>query len=93
MPHQWAVYLVNANRISVPCIWMDFPASINMGTGGHYITMMLADWSISTSHDIFALSFYCENAMESTIGSVCPYVWLARHQPVKCTLNPDVSII
>jgi len=28
-----------------------------MGTGGHYITMMLADWSISTSHDIFALQF------------------------------------
>jgi len=22
-----------------------------MGTGGHYITMLTADWSISTSHD------------------------------------------
>ena len=28
-----------------------------MGTGGHYITMFPADWSISTSHDHFALQF------------------------------------
>lgn len=57
--------LVNANRISAPCVWMDFIASFNMGTGGHYITMMLADWSISTLHDLLPSSFYCENAMES----------------------------
>jgi len=29
---------------------MDFMAHFTMGTGGHYITMLLADWSISTSH-------------------------------------------
>ena len=30
---------------------MDFMAHFTMGTGGHYITMLPADWSISTSHD------------------------------------------
>jgi len=33
---------------------MDFIALLTMGTGVHYITMLHADWSISTSHD-FAL--------------------------------------
>ena len=28
-----------------------FMAHFTMGTGGHYITMLPADWSISTSHD------------------------------------------
>jgi len=30
---------------------MDFMAHFTMGTGGHYITILPADWSISTSHD------------------------------------------
>ena len=30
---------------------MDFMVHFTMGTGGHYITMLPADWSISTSHD------------------------------------------
>jgi len=30
---------------------MDFIAHFTMGTGGHYITMLPADWSVSTSHD------------------------------------------
>jgi len=30
---------------------MDFMAHFTMGTGGHYITTLLADWLISTSHD------------------------------------------
>ena len=34
---------------------MDFMALFAMGTGGHYITMLPADWLISTSHDPFAL--------------------------------------
>jgi len=30
---------------------MDFMAHFTMGTGGHYITMLPADWSTFTSHD------------------------------------------
>jgi len=30
---------------------MDFMALFTMETGGHYITMLPADWSASTSHD------------------------------------------
>ena len=30
---------------------MDFMAHFTMGTGGHYITMLPADWSIFASHD------------------------------------------
>jgi len=32
-------------------------ALFTMGTGGHYITMLPADWLISTLHDTFALQF------------------------------------
>ena len=28
-----------------------------METRGHYVTMLPADWSMSTSHDLFALQF------------------------------------
>ena len=38
-------------------IKMDSIASFHYATGGHYITMLPADWSISTSHDPFALQF------------------------------------
>jgi len=38
-------------------IQMDFMTHFTMGTGGHYITMLPADWLISTSHDTFALQF------------------------------------
>jgi len=34
-----------------------FHGTFTMGTGGHYITMLPAYWSISTSHDPFALQF------------------------------------
>jgi len=30
---------------------MDFMVHLTMGTGGHYITMLPADWSVFTSHD------------------------------------------
>jgi len=30
---------------------MDFMAHFTMGTGGHYITVLPADWSVSTLHD------------------------------------------
>ena len=41
-----------------------------MGTGGHYITMLPADWSIFTSHDPLPSSCHSKNAMESvyTVG-------------------------
>ena len=38
-------------------VQMDFMALFTVGTGGHYIAMLPADWSISTSHDPFALQF------------------------------------
>jgi len=44
---------------------MDFMAHFTMGTGGHYITMLPADWSISTSHDTLPSSSTAEDAMES----------------------------
>jgi len=38
---------------------MDFMALFfTMETRGHYVTMLLADWSMSTSHDLFALQVY-----------------------------------
>jgi len=36
---------------------MDSIPSFHQATGGHYITMLLVDWSISTSHYPFALQF------------------------------------
>jgi len=36
---------------------MDFMALFTMETGGHYITVLPADWSISTSHVLVALQF------------------------------------
>jgi len=39
---------------------MDFMAHFTMGTGGHYITMLAADWSISTSHDPLPSSCHSE---------------------------------
>jgi len=39
---------------------MDFMALFAMGTGGHYITMLPADWSISTSHDPLPFSSQSE---------------------------------
>jgi len=39
---------------------MGFMALFTMGTGGHYITMLYADWSISTSHDPLPSSCHSE---------------------------------
>ena len=38
---------------------MVFMVLFTMGTGGHYITMLPADWSISTSYD--PLPFSCHS--------------------------------
>ena len=35
-------------------------AHFTMGTGGHYITMLPADWSISASHDPLPSSCHSE---------------------------------
>jgi len=37
-----------------------FYGTFAMGAGGHYITMMPADWSISTPHIFLPSSFYGE---------------------------------
>ena len=42
---------------------MDFRACFTMGTGGHYITMLPADWSKSTSHDPLPSSCHSEKML------------------------------
>ena len=42
---------------------MDFMAYFTMGTGGHYITMLPADWSISTSHDPLPSSYHSKKML------------------------------
>jgi len=50
---------------------MDFIVHFIMGTGGHYITMLPADWSISTSHDPLPSSCCSEKmALESVYSNV-----------------------
>ena len=44
---------------------MDSTASFHYATGGHYITMLPADWSISTSHDPSLHVSLVKDAMES----------------------------
>jgi len=39
-------------------------ALFTMGTGGHYITMLPTDWSISLSHDRFALQYWYVNVFK-----------------------------
>ena len=40
-----------------------FHGTFTMGTGGHYITMLSADWSISTSHDPLSSSYHSEKML------------------------------
>jgi len=42
---------------------MGFMVHFTMGTGGHYITMLPADWSISTSHDPLPSSYHSEKML------------------------------
>jgi len=42
---------------------MDFMALFTMGTGGHYVTMLPADWSVSTSHDPLPFSCHSEKML------------------------------
>jgi len=53
---------------------MDFMAHFTMGTGGHYITMLPADWSISTSNDPLPSSCYSKKMLWNpsiVVSSVC----------------------
>jgi len=53
---------------------MDFMAHFTMGTGGHYITMLPADWSISASHDPLPSSCHSEKMLwnPSIVSSLIP---------------------
>jgi len=42
---------------------MDFMVHFTMGTGGHCITMLPTDWSISTSHDPLPSSCHSEKML------------------------------
>jgi len=44
-------------------IQMDFMANFTMGTGRRYITILPADWSISTSHDPLPSSCHSEKIL------------------------------
>jgi len=43
---------------------MDFMALFTMGTGGHYITILHADWSISTETGVRLRDIESENDLE-----------------------------
>jgi len=56
---------------------MDFMAHFTMGTGGHYITMLPADCSISPSHDPLPSSCHSEKMLWNPsiwidLSSTCP---------------------
>ena len=42
-----------------------FHGTFTMGTGGHYITMLPADWSISTSHGPLPSSCHSEKMLRN----------------------------
>ena len=44
----------------------DFMVPFTMETGGHYITMLPADWSICTSHDPLPSSCHSENMLRNS---------------------------
>ena len=44
---------------------MDFMALFTMETGGHYITMLPADWSASTSHDPLTSNCHSEKMLRN----------------------------
>jgi len=45
-----------------------------MGTGEHYITVLPADWSLSISPDLFAVSFYGEEMAWN------PYLYVHKYR-------------
>jgi len=61
---------------------MDFMAHFTMGTGGHYITMLPADWSISTSHDTLPSSCHSENMLWNPYISA--YIALFKVMRLNC---------
>jgi len=63
---------------------MDFMAHFTMGTGGHCITMLPADWSIFTSHDPLPSSFHSKKMLWN-----CLYHWVLFCQYICCDLNTN----
>ena len=50
---------------------MDFMVHFTIETGGHYITILPADWSISTSHDPLPSSCHSEKMLRNPSIEVC----------------------
>ena len=72
---------------------MDFMAHFTMGTRGHYITMLPADWSISTSHDPLSSSCHSEKMLWNPsiwidLSSTCPKDYFyALEQVLTCPVE------
>ena len=56
-------------------LYMDFMAPFTIGTGGHYITMLPADCSISTSPDHLPSSCHSEKRLWNPVGEVNTRYW------------------
>jgi len=61
-------------------------ASFHQATGGHYITMLPADWLISTSHDSFALPFLWQKMLWNPSICVCIYIYVCIYKQL-CLLH------
>jgi len=64
-----------------------------MATGGHYITMLSADWSISTSHDPLPSSCHSKkmlwNPSIACIGATTPCIHTYKHSSHTHTHTPN----
>ena len=54
-------------------------ALFTIGTGGHYITMLPADWSISTSHDPLPSSCHSEKMLRNPSIHAGKYLTVYAH--------------
>ena len=76
----WCQNVGNMNQIGYIyyALLMDSMALFTMGTGGHYITMQPADWSIFTSHDPLPSSCHSEkmlwNPSINQVIKICLYL-------------------
>ena len=64
---------------------MDFMEHFTMETGGHYITMLPADWSISTSHDPLPSSYHSEKMLWNPSIASCH---MSSFPPALCHCEP-----
>ena len=67
----------------VNCSLTDFMTLFTMGTGGHYFTMLPADWSIPTSHDPLPSSCHSEKMLWTfhVAHDECHAQYFRVHQP------------